>query len=260
MQEPIDIDEDAETQAVNVGQNGQNFTYTVPTENRYVSLADQEYTGYQDNSSVTDAQNNPSKRKRFNTGGVENFDDMGTDDKLNLIFAKLLNIETTQDEIRTVQASANRTAGRLQRTVRHVDNNTYKLQQLSYKYLDLETKSRQRNVIVYGIEERDENSIIAVVRDFLRNQLQIEDEDEIYVEYACRLGDLANNRNRGVPRRPILCTFGHHSEVDIVMKQARRLKNTHYSIDRDYPLEISAARKKLWPEVKELRRTPNSNE
>ena len=43
------------------------------------------------------------------------------------------------------------------------------------------------------------------------------------------------------------------------MKQARRLKNTHYSIDRDYPLEISAARKKLWPEVKELRRIPNSN-
>ena len=117
MQEPIDIDGDAETQVVNVGQNGQNFTYTVPTENSYVSLADQEYTGYQDNNSVADSQNNPSKRKRFNTGGVENFDDMGTDDKLSLIFAKLLSIETTQDKIRIVQAGANRTAERLQKTV-----------------------------------------------------------------------------------------------------------------------------------------------
>ena len=96
MQEPIDIDEDAETQVVNVGQNGQNgqnFTYTVPTENRYVSLADQKYMGYQDNNTVADSQNNPSKRKRLN------FDDMGTDGKLNLIFAKLLSIETTQDEM-----------------------------------------------------------------------------------------------------------------------------------------------------------------
>ena len=32
-------------------------------------------------------------------------------------------------------------------------------------------------MIIYGIEERDENSIIAVVRDFLRNQLQIEYDD-----------------------------------------------------------------------------------
>ena len=37
------------------------------------------------------------------------------------------------------------------------------------------------------------------------------------------------------------------------MKEAKRLKGTRFSIDRDYPSEIAEARKKLWPEVKQLR-------
>lgn len=46
----------------------------------------------------------------------------------------------------------------------------------------------------------------------------------------------------------------------MVMSQARRLKNTHYAIDRDYPPEIAAARKKLWPEVKRLRSSSASGD
>ena len=60
--------------------------------------------------------------------------------------------------------------------------------------------------------------------------------------YARRLGNV-NNSGRYDPKRPILCTFSLFSEVDMVMSQARRLKNTHYATDRVYPPEIAAARK-----------------
>lgn len=45
----------------------------------------------------------------------------------------------------------------------------------------------------------------------------------------------------------------------MVMRLAKKLKGTAFAIDRDYPAEISAARKKLWPEVKKLRSGPNVN-
>ena len=86
---------------------------------------------------------------------------------------------------------------------------------------------------------------------FFEGKLLIEVE-ELCIVYARRFGNV-NNSGRYAPKRPILCTFSHFSEVDMVMSQARRLKNTHYAIDRDYPPEIAAARKKLWPEVKRLR-------
>ena len=60
---------------------------------------------------------------------------------------------------------------------------------------------------------------------------------------VCPKGNV-NNSGRYAPKRPILCTFSHFSEVDMVMSQARRLKYTHNAIDRDYPPEIAAARKK----------------
>ena len=45
----------------------------------------------------------------------------------------------------------------------------------------------------------------------------------------------------------------------MVMKEAKRLKGTRFSIDRDYPSEITEAGKKLWPEVKRLREIPGQN-
>ena len=53
-----------------------------------------------------------------------------------------------------------------------------------------------------------------------------------------------NNSGRYAPIRPLLCTFSLFSEVDMVMSQARRLKNMHYATDRDYSPEIAATRKK----------------
>ena len=71
------------------------------------------------------------------------------------------------------------------------------------------------------------------------------------------VGPIDNERRRA-RKRPISCTFSHHSEVDLVVNEPRGLRNTGYAIDRDYPPEIAAARKRLWPEVKQRCSTASS--
>ena len=121
---------------------------------------------------------------------------------------------------------------------------------------------------MYGLAENHNSTVSAVVREFIENALDIDiEEQELYIEFACRLGtpdginvnNIANNRNDRMGRRPVLCTFSHYTEADYIMRKTRLLKGTRYAIDRDYPTEIALARKKMWPEVKELRKVPNSN-
>ena len=209
--------------------------YSVETDNAFSPLADSARVGYCD-------MDNPNKRKRFNTGNITSFDSMSQDNKLSAMFDKLSNIEAAQDEMKSMQVRVNRN------------------QLLTYKYLDLETRYRDKNIVIYGLEERERDGIriSTVVRDFFYDRLGLGEED-LYIVYARRLSSFDSGRRR-VSKRPILCTFSHYSEVDLVMSEARRLKNTGHAIDRDYPSEIAAARKKLWPEVKQIRSTASSGD
>ena len=236
--------------------------YSVETNNPFSTLSDNARVGNSDMDNM-DNMDNPSKRKRYNTCNIINsskFESMSQDNKLSAIFSKLSNIEAAQDEMRSMQARMSTTANRLERTIYHVDINTYKNQLLTYKYLDLETRHRDKNIIIYGLDERERDGIriATVVRDFFSGQLGLE-EDDLYLIYARRLGPIDNGRHRA-RKRPILCTFSHYSEVDLVMSETRRLRNTGYAIDRDYPPEIAAARKKLWPEVKQRRSAASSSD
>ena len=129
--------------------------------------------------------------------------------------------------------------------------------------IELEAKSRQNNIIIYGFPENydQEAETLDEVNDFIYNYLDL-DPGQMYIEKAHRLGKLSkyyNSRIQGKPKRPLLISFKYTSEVDIAMKCAKKLRSTSYSMDRDYPPEIVAARKKLWPELKRLRKTPYCN-
>ena len=152
---------------------------------------------------------------------------------------------------------------RIEKVETHVDENMLKIQQLSYKIIDMEAKNRQTNIIIYGYEEKTDYGYdtIDLVREFMYNYLDL-DPDEMCIEKAYRLGKIPrdyNSRYQGKLKRPLLVSFKYTSEVDVVMRSARNLRNTKYSIDRDYPPEIVAARKKLWPELKKLRKIPYNN-
>lgn len=61
---------------------------------------------------------------------------------------------------------------RLQKTVCHVDVNTYRTQLLAYKYLDQETRLRENNINIYGLDEREHDGvhIIDMLREFFSEQ------------------------------------------------------------------------------------------
>ena len=192
----------------------ETMQYSVETNNPFSTLSNNGRVGNSD-------MDNPSKRKRYNTGNINSskFESMSPDNKLSAIFSKLSNIEAAQDEMRSMQARMSTTANRLERTIYHVDINTYKNQLLTYKYLYLETRHRDKNIIIYGLDERERDGIriATVVRDFFSGQLGLE-EDDLYLIYARRLGPIDNGRHRA-RKRPILCTFSHYSEVDLVMSE-----------------------------------------
>lgn len=55
------------------------------------------------------------------------------------------------------------------------------------------------------------------------------------------------------PPRQILVTFSQPVEVDFIMSSAHKLKGSKIGLSRDYPKEISDARKALWSRYKEAR-------
>ena len=123
-----------------------------------------------------------------------------------------------QHEFRLMQSRVGHTTERLQRSICHVDVNTFRIKQLAYKYLDLETTFRDRNIFIYGLEEREGTAITIVLRDFFNDYLGFVKED-LYIDFARRVGTADNTR--GILKRPLLCTLGHSSEVSMVMKEEK---------------------------------------
>lgn len=111
-------------------------------------------------------------------------------------------------------------------------------------------------MLIYGLDDTDD-STYKTVADFLYTYLDLEAE-ELYIEDCERLGTLRNNRFGVYPRagqkRPVLVTFRYPQEVNTCIRNAYKLACTRFAIDRDTPLEITLARKKLWPEIKNIRK------
>ena len=74
------------------------------------------------------------------------------------------------------------------------------------------------------------------------------------IERAHRLGRF--NRLRGP--RPIIVAFMFFSDTEDIISMARSLRGTPISISRDYPNEITNARKSLWPQFKSERANPSN--
>jgi hypothetical protein len=198
---------------------------------------------------------NKGKRKRINTGSVnfESYETMTPDEKLNVLFNKMINIEKGQEssilKITDLQ-------GEIQNVNSQIDTHNTHLKALSYKVIDLETKIRRKNVIIYGLEERytGRDAIYDDLNDFFNQKMCI-DYDDLCIESAERLGTLNNYRNNNTAKkRTIIVTFRYPHNVDTVMRNARILAGTKYAVDRDYPPEVRIARKKLWPAYKEYRK------
>ena len=205
------------------------------------------------------------KRKKFSSGSVDNdsFMNLPGDEKLVCLFdslnrnyEKLTSIEMNQKQClndnRNVKKGLAETNKKVDSLEKNVDMYAQKLKMLSYRSLDIESRSRRNNVIFWGISERLRyHDCKQLIHNLMRDQLFRYDRDfdprEMCIERAHRLGSLSNDsyRNKPEPKRPIIVRFRDYNDTELVMQRAYRLRNSVFSVDRDYPKEISQARKEL---------------
>lgn len=195
---------------------------------------------------------NKAKRKRGQNGSVDidTFGNMGHDDKLNVLFQKISNVEKSQQDVKTMNENLQNTTTRVSNLESRVQTNTDIITKLSYKLLQMDTRNRSRNLIIYGLRDND-GRVYDQVSDFLYDNLDI-DSSEIDIEFASKFGQ-SRDHNYRPRKRATVVTFQHTDQVDYCLRRAFKLAGTSYAIDRDYPQEIQQARKRLWPEFKRLR-------
>ena len=117
---------------------------------------------------------------------------------------------------------------------------------LEYKSIDLEARSRRKNLIFRDISESIQENYKEKIMSFVSMQMDI--HDAIVINRAHRLGRFKKDLNR-----PIIVAFRDYADTELIMSSARSIANTGYGVSRDYPLEITQARKALWPTDKDLR-------
>ena len=124
---------------------------------------------------------------------------VSNEDKLDVIFSKLVNIEQKQlsiEKLETVTQCNSSELSSLKKTATvHDDMLTF----LSYKSLDLEARSRRKNIIFRVLGETRGEDCYGKITEFLYNELRFE-EDNFVIDRAHRVGP-RNRRN--FLRRPM---------------------------------------------------------
>ena len=116
---------------------------------------------------------------------------------------------------------------------------------LEYKSIDLEARSRRNNILFYGLRENRLENCKDIICEFTSDRLNVNVYEQD-ISRAHRVGRFDRRRDR-----PIIVAFESYCMTDSIIKQGHLLKDTEYGISRDFPLEITRARRTLWPEYKQ---------
>ena len=123
------------------------------------------------------------------------------------------------------------------------------------KLIYLEDRSRRNNLRIYGISEskyETSEKCEEKVDEVFREKLGL---NTIHTERAHHVKRGKNYKS--AKPRTIVCNLLSFKEKKLVMKNAKKLKNTNIFIAEDFSPETMEYRKQLWEEVKELRRKGN---
>lgn len=211
--------------------------------------------GESHNARFEDVRSRKSKRQRMSSGGRSNlgeqvsdadfdFDTLSSDEKLSAMFNKLMQVEQKVDCVQSLST-------RVSKAETVIKSHENRLKLLEYKSIDIESRSRRRNLIFWGIAEspveaKDTATPYKLVHNFIRVDLGI--ERVMFIERAHRLG-----RFKPGVCRPIIAAFRDYPDTEEIMSNARKLKGTLLRVNRDYPSEIVEARRALYPMYKEYR-------
>ncbi|MEW8546032.1 MAG: hypothetical protein AB2693_21120, partial [Candidatus Thiodiazotropha sp.] len=127
-----------------------------------------------------------------------------------------------------------------------INSHADRLKLLEYRSLDLEARSRRRNLLFKGFSENRRENCFEEVRHFIQSKLNI--DRDMYLERAHRLGRFNPSKTR-----PIIVAFRDFCDIDEILNASSQLKGTEYGVSKDYPSEISKARQSLWNQFKTVR-------
>ena len=255
------------------GRGAKPWSGTGTYENRYRALnLESEGDAWQD----VDNSKGKNKRQRRSTGGTydcheqdrgpgpsyrgqgsqyqimskDDFRDLSTDEKLVTMFEALTEIGSLHGRVQNVERKVEKLE-----SSNMAQNERLKL--VEYKSIDMEARSRRNNLIFRGHPENVENDdCVAIVRRFLQKWLGL--NPDMCIQRAHRIGNVNRmRRSRGGKisnqPRPIIVNFRDYEDVELILENAKKLKDTSFGINRDYPKEIISARSKLWPAFKKAR-------
>ncbi|XP_021368970.1 uncharacterized protein LOC110460413 [Mizuhopecten yessoensis] len=118
--------------------------------------------------------------------------------------------------------------------------------EMAEQLTDLRCRSIKYHLVFSGIYERDREDTESVIREFLDRQLDIGQHIEL-----ANVHRFGRKSNKGP--RPVVVKFIFQKELDMVLKNAKKLRGKPYRINKQFPQEIEQARKSLYPKFKEFR-------
>ena len=203
-----------------------------------------------------------SKRQRISSGGQSgpigqpdtqddelfetDFQDLSSDQKLSLILSKLSVNESRVSSIQNKLDTMLNIRSRVTVVENVIRSQNDRLKLLEYRSIDLEARSRRKNLLFKGISEQRRENCFTEARRFIREELGI--DRDMYLERAHRLGRFDRNKTR-----PIIVAFRDFCDTEEILGASSLLRGTGYGISRDYPNEISKARQSLWRQYKTTR-------
>lgn len=172
-------------------------------------------------------------------GDLIDYQTLPTDDKLNMILSKVSLNDNRFRRIEQMLENVGKQHKRLTKVESVVRSYEDRIRLLEYKSIAIEARSRRNNILFHGLKESRTEDCKDIICQFVLDQFQITINDS-NITRAHRLGRFDRGRIR-----PIIVAFQEFSLTERIIKQGYLLKDTDFSISRDYPIEITRARKTI---------------
>ncbi|CAB4004850.1 Hypothetical predicted protein, partial [Paramuricea clavata] len=119
---------------------------------------------------------------------------------------------------------------------------------------DLKARSMRDNLLFFNISEDENENTSETIYDILENKMGIEDaKNRVKIDRSHRLGKPTHPSIRRTKPRPIVAKFNFFQDREFIRKYARKLKGTRIGISEQFPEEIEAIRRTLYPEMKKAK-------
>ena len=122
--------------------------------------------------------------------------------------------------------------------------------------IKLESYSRRNNLNFFNIPEKNDESFEnseTNLRNFMVAEFKIskEDVDDISFERVHRIGKSSPTESKP---RPLIAKFTYHKDKEFVLSKAKNLRDTKFTVARDFPREIVDKRKLPLPTLKDAKK------